>query len=111
MTYGHIDVIERAARLVDELIVAVLGNSGKTPLFTVEERKDMLREVTKHIPNAVSYTHLVLRETVRDSDFDETIHEVGTVRTAGDGIVSIDGLDHAMYGEVVQFEDVYKRQD
>ena len=50
-TYGHIDVIERAARLVDELIVAVLGNSGKTPLFTVEERKDMLREVTKHIPN------------------------------------------------------------
>ena len=51
MTYGHIDVIERAARLVDELIVAVLGNSGKTPLFTVEEREDMLREVTKHIPN------------------------------------------------------------
>ena len=51
MTYGHIDVIERAARLVDKLIVAVLGNSGKTPLFTVEERKDMLREVTKHIPN------------------------------------------------------------
>lgn len=51
VTYGHIDVIERAARLVDELIVAVLGNSGKTPLFTVEERKDMLREATKHIPN------------------------------------------------------------
>ena len=51
VTYGHIEVIERAARLVDELIVAVLGNSGKTPLFTVEERKDMLREVTKHIPN------------------------------------------------------------
>lgn len=36
---------------MDELIVAVLGNSGKTPLFTVEEREDMLREVTKHIPN------------------------------------------------------------
>lgn len=51
VTYGHMDVIERAARLVDELIVAVLGNSGKTPLFTVEEREDMLREVTKHIPN------------------------------------------------------------
>ena len=51
VTYGHIDVIERAARLVDELIVAVLGNSGKTPLFTAEEREDMLREVTKHIPN------------------------------------------------------------
>ena len=51
VTYGHIDVRERAARLVDELIVAVLGNSGKTPLFTVEEREDMLREVTKHIQN------------------------------------------------------------
>lgn len=51
VTYGHIDVIKRAALLVDELIVAVLGNSGKTPLFTVEEREDMLREVTKDIPN------------------------------------------------------------
>lgn len=51
VTYGHIDVIKRAALLVDELIVAVLGNSGKTPLFTVEEREEMLREVTKDIPN------------------------------------------------------------
>ena len=51
VTYGHIDVIRRSAALVDELIVAVLGNSEKTPLFTVEERKDMLREVTKGLPN------------------------------------------------------------
>ena len=42
VTYGHIDVIRRSAALVDELIVAVLGNSEKTPLFTVEERKDTL---------------------------------------------------------------------
>ncbi len=51
VTYGHIDVIRRSAALVDELIVAVLGNSEKTPLFTVAERKEMLREVTKGIPN------------------------------------------------------------
>ena len=69
VTYGHIDVIERAARLVDELIVAVLGNSGKTPLFTVEERKDMLREVTKHIPNVtVTQSSGLLAEFAREQN-------------------------------------------
>ena len=51
VTYGHIDIIKRSAAQVDELIVAVLGNSGKTPMFSVEEREEMLREVTKDIPN------------------------------------------------------------
>ena len=69
VTYGHIDVIERAARLVDELIVAVLGNSGKTPLFTVEEREDMLREVTKHIPNVtVTQSSGLLAEFAREQN-------------------------------------------
>lgn len=51
VTYGHIDVIRRSAALVDELIVGVLSNSGKTPMFTVEEREEMLREVTKGLSN------------------------------------------------------------
>ncbi len=51
VTYGHIDIIRRSAAQVDELIVAVLSNSGKTPMFSVEEREEMLREVTKDIPN------------------------------------------------------------
>ena len=51
VTYGHLDIIERSAELVDELIVGVLNNNAKTPLFSVEERVKMLKEVTKDIPN------------------------------------------------------------
>ena len=51
VTFGHIDIIERAARISDELIVGVLQNKAKTPLFSVEERVKMLEEETKNIPN------------------------------------------------------------
>ena len=51
VTFGHIDIIERAARISDELIVGVLQNKAKTPLFSVEERVIMLREVTKNLKN------------------------------------------------------------
>lgn len=51
VTLGHLDIIERAAKIVDELIVAVLMNGSKSPLFSVDERVDMLKEVTKHIKN------------------------------------------------------------
>lgn len=51
VTLGHIDVIERASRLFDYLIIGVLNNSSKTPLFSIEERVNMLREETKHLPN------------------------------------------------------------
>ena len=48
-TNGHLDLIDRAAKLFDELVVAVLGNDSKEPLFTVEDRLEMLRETTKHL--------------------------------------------------------------
>lgn len=51
VTYGHLDIIERSSKLVDELIVGVLNNNAKTPLFSVEERVRMLEEVTKDIEN------------------------------------------------------------
>lgn len=51
VTYGHLDIIRRSAGMVDELIVGVLNNKAKTPLFSVEERVKMLEEVTKDIPN------------------------------------------------------------
>ena len=51
VTLGHLDIIKRAAGLVDELIVGVLNNNAKMPLFSVEERVKMLEEVTKDIPN------------------------------------------------------------
>ena len=51
VTYGHLDVIHRAAAIFDELTVSVLNNKGKTPLFSVEERVKILEEVTKDLPN------------------------------------------------------------
>lgn len=51
ITYGHVDIIERSAKLFDRLIVAVLSNPRKTPLFTVEERIEMIQESVKNIPN------------------------------------------------------------
>ena len=51
VTLGHLDIIRRASRTVNALIAGVLNNGGKTPLFTAEERVEMLREVTKDIPN------------------------------------------------------------
>ena len=51
VTYGHLDIIRRAADIVDHLTVAVLNNHTKTPLFSVEERVNILKEVTKDIPN------------------------------------------------------------
>ncbi len=51
VTYGHLDIIKRASEAFDELYVCVLNNKEKTPLFSVEERVKMLKEVTKDIPN------------------------------------------------------------
>ncbi len=53
VTNGHLDVVERAAGLFDEVVVAVLVNALKEGLFTVDERISMLREVTGHLPNVV----------------------------------------------------------
>jgi pantetheine-phosphate adenylyltransferase len=50
-TNGHLDLIERGARLFDHLIVAILNNPGKDPLFTVGERVEMLRESTAALKN------------------------------------------------------------
>jgi pantetheine-phosphate adenylyltransferase len=50
-TNGHLDLIERGAKLFDHLIVAILNNPGKNPLFTVEERVEMLKESTATLKN------------------------------------------------------------
>ena len=51
VTYGHLDIIKRSAKVFDTVYVCVLNNSSKNSLFTTEERLDLLREVTKDIPN------------------------------------------------------------
>lgn len=51
VTLGHLDIIERASKLVDTLVVAILENPNKRCLLTVEERKEHLKMVTAHLPN------------------------------------------------------------
>jgi len=50
-TFGHLDIIERSAKMVDELNVAVLKNNAKNPLFSAEERVSMIKELTSHLSN------------------------------------------------------------
>lgn len=51
VTNGHLDIIERSAKIFDRLIVAVLRNRAKNPAFTIEEKIEMLQLVTQHLPN------------------------------------------------------------
>ena len=60
LTYGHIDIIERGANLGDQLIVAVSLNSGKQPLFTIEERTDLVMAEVEQINNKQKITTPVI---------------------------------------------------
>ncbi len=51
VTLGHIDIVKRASKVADELIIGVLVNSAKSPLFSLDERVDFLKEATKDYPN------------------------------------------------------------
>lgn len=51
LTFGHLDIIERSAKMVDELVVGVLCNQSKNSLFSLEERVSMIKEVTKNLQN------------------------------------------------------------
>lgn len=51
ITLGHVDIIERSCRLFERIIVAVLRNPNKTPMFTVPQRLDQIRLSTRHLPN------------------------------------------------------------
>jgi pantetheine-phosphate adenylyltransferase len=53
ITNGHLDLIQRGSRMFDRLIVAILRNDSKQPLFSVEERMEMLLEVVHEYPNVV----------------------------------------------------------
>ena len=62
-TFGHLDVIRRASAMFDELIVSVLNNKAKTPLFSVEERVNILKEATKDLTNVTveSFSGLLIQ--------------------------------------------------
>ena len=70
VTLGHLDIIERSSRIFDEVIVGILVNNSKVPLFTVEERVAMIRESVKHMPN------------VQVTDFDGLLVDFAKARQA-----------------------------
>jgi pantetheine-phosphate adenylyltransferase len=99
VTFGHIDVIRRAAKMFDRLVVSVLDNQAKTPLFSVDERVKMLREVTKDIDNVeidsfqgllVDYAkgkniHIAIRGLRAVTDFEYELQIAQTNKKLSDG--------------------------
>jgi len=74
ITNGHLDLINRAAKLGDQLIVGVIQNRSKKPFFTVEERKDMIIAATSHIPNIeVDHFEGLLAEYVKRNNIDVVV--------------------------------------
>ena len=66
VTSGHLNVIRRAANIFDRLVVCVMVNAVKHPMFTLEERVDMIRRVTEDLPNVeVEYSDGLLAEYAR----------------------------------------------
>lgn len=100
VTYGHLDIIHRAAKVFDKLIVAVLNNSSKNPLFTLEERMGLITKVTKDLPNVevdgfrdllVNYMkeknmHLIVRGLRAVSDFEYELQMASTNYKLDDNI-------------------------
>ena len=71
LTMGHLDIITRAAKLYDELVIGVISNPGKQSMFTLEEREEMLRETVKGLDH-VSVDHFsgLLADYVNRNGFD-----------------------------------------
>ena len=97
VTRGHLDIIKRSSRMFDKVIVAVLVNSAKQPLFTVEERVAMLRECCKDIPNVEvdSFNGLTVsfakqkHATVMVTDFENEIQLAHTNFAMAPGIETV----------------------
>lgn len=103
VTNGHLDIIRRGAQVFDKLIVAVGANPNKRPIFSLEERVEMLRLATKDIPNVtvdtydgmtVDYvrskgTNIILKGIRTVSDFEYEFQMALTNRVVGKGIETV----------------------
>ncbi len=103
ITFGHIDIIERGAKLFDQVIVAVLQNPGKNPLFSIEQRLEQINMATSYIPNVqvdsfdgltVNYAKLreanvLLRGLRVLSDFEKELQMAHTNKTLSDNIETV----------------------
>lgn len=71
MTNGHLDLIHRASKLYDKLVIGVIVNPSKVPFFSLEERKEMIRCVTSYLPNVeVDSFEGLLADYVNENKFD-----------------------------------------
>ncbi|MFD2612955.1 pantetheine-phosphate adenylyltransferase [Paenibacillus gansuensis] len=111
VTMGHLDIIRRAAKHFDHLVVAVLNNTSKNPLFTVEERKDLLAQVTRDLPNVeidsfrdllVNYMHakkanIVVRGLRAVSDFEYEMQMASTNHKLSDEVETFFMMTNPQY--------------
>ncbi|WP_313804154.1 pantetheine-phosphate adenylyltransferase [Cytobacillus sp.] len=87
ITYGHLDIIKRGAKVFDQLNVVVLNNSAKHPLFSVNERIELIKEVTKDIPNVKvdSFQGLLV-------DYAKSVHASAIIR----GLRAVSDFEYEM---------------
>ncbi|WP_236794128.1 pantetheine-phosphate adenylyltransferase [Amycolatopsis sp. GM8] len=87
VTNGHLDIIERSAKLFDEVVVAVLINKNKKGLFSIDERLEMITEITGHLPNVrVDSWHGLLVDYCRQ-------HDIGAIAK---GLRSVSDFDYEL---------------
>ncbi len=103
ITFGHLDIIKRGSHLFDRVIVAVLRNPNKNPLFTMEERMIQIRQATQHLDNVdvdtftgltVTYAHLkqaqvLIRGLRAVSDFELELQMAHTNKTLANDIETV----------------------
>ena len=111
ITYGHIDVIQRAREIFDRVIVTVLRNPSKQPLFNVDERVEMIRDVVGKYRDVqvesfrgllVDFAHskkatAIIRGLRAVSDFEYEFQMALTNRKLGDGIITVFLMPHEKY--------------
>ena len=111
VTYGHLDILQRSLEIFDHVIVAVAHNIRKSPLFTVEERIDMLKEVTKDFPGVevnhfnglvISYARakgaeVIVRGLRAVSDFEYELQMALTNRKLAENIKTVFMMPSAEY--------------
>ncbi len=126
VTLGHMDIIRRAAKQYDRLIVAVLNNLSKKPLFSVEERAELLRQATADLPNVevdvfrdllVNYVdqkkaQVVVRGVRSVTDFEYELQIATTNRKLNENVETIFMMTNPIYSylsssvvkEIAQFD-------
>lgn len=111
VTFGHLDIIHRAAKTFDKVIVAVLHNTNKKPLFSIEERKELLLQVTRDVPNVevdsfddllINYmnerqAHVIVKGLRAVSDFEYELQMASLNRKLSDEIETFFMMSSTQY--------------